>query len=690
MKLGIATEQLVKLGLDHQTAQHLLPQIDALLQNAHEPEEAWQLLAKEILSSTIPFSIHLLFFSTLFPHWRTDPETAPAWMPSKEGVISANIFKFMSKLNLSHVKTFHSWTINHFQEFWQQMVSQLNIVFKKMPGEIVDLTKGVESPNWFPNAVMNIADSCFTADPSAPAIIFEDEKKSLFTLSYEALNRFTNRVANSLLQQGFAAGDAIGIAMPMNQYAIAIYLGIIKMGGIVVSIADSFSTEEIATRLRIANAKAIFTQDFTSWSGKKLPLYEKVKNIQTFSTQLTPLAIIVVPCENKVDLPLRNEDSAWHDFLIENDMFISVSRDPMDPCNILFSSGTTGDPKAIVWNHTTPIKAASDAFFHQNIQAGDVLAWPTNLGWMMGPWLIFAALINHGRIALYLEAPKDRGFGEFIQRAKVNMLGVVPTLVTSWRQSKCMENIDWSTIKVFSSTGECSNPEDMLYLMSLAGYKPVIEYCGGTEIGGAYLTSTVIENNYPSLFTTPTMGLNIAILNEEGKPATIGEVAIIPPSIGLSTTLLNANHYHVYYQSMPKSTEGKTLRRHGDQIKLFPGGHYCILGRVDDTMKLGGIKISAAEIERTLSGIPQITEVAAISIPPHDQGPSLLVVYASTKENLDKQSIIKEMQNKINTRLNPLFKIHDVVFTSELPKTASNKIIRRVLRKKYQEEKKRQ
>ena len=106
---------------------------------------------------------------------------------------------------------------------------------------------------------------------------------------------------------------------------------------------------------------------------------------------------------------------------------------------------------------------------------------------MMGPWLIFAALINRGSIALYLDAPKDRGFGEFIQHAKVNMLGVVPTLVAAWRQSKCMEKLDWSAIDIFSSTGECSNPEDMLYLMSLAGYKPIIEYCGGTEIGGAYL-----------------------------------------------------------------------------------------------------------------------------------------------------------------------------------------------------------
>lgn len=680
MQLPLTIEQLIQLGLPNPTAHSFKLQVDELVQPCQTQEEAWFLLTKKLLSSTVPFPVHLLLFSSLFPDWHTDPETAPAWMPSKEDSSTANIAKIMSEMNIEDVKTLQQWTVNHYQTFWKHIVDKLQIVFKKPFQEICDLTSGVELPVWFPGAIMNITDSCFTASPSAPAIIFHDEKKNLCTWSYNELNRLSNRIANSLIQQGLSSGDAIGIAMPMNEYAVAIYLGIIKMGGIVVSIPDSFSTEEIATRLRIANAKAIFTQDVTIWGGKKLPLYEKVRQINT------PITIFVVPCEKQVTLSLRENDYAWNDFLVDKDQFISMACDPMTPSNILFSSGTTSDPKAIVWNHTTGIKAASDAFFHQNIQAGDVLAWPTNLGWMMGPWLIYAALINHATIALYLEAPKDRGFGEFIQKAKVTMLGVVPTLVASWRQSQCMENLDWSTIKIFTSTGECSNAEDMLYLMSLAGYKPIIEYCGGTEIGGAYISSTVVEKNYPSLFNTPTMGLNIAIVDEEGKPSTLGEVAIIPPSIGLSTVLLNADHYHVYYENMPISPDGKILRRHGDQIKLFPHGHYSILGRVDDTMKLGGIKISAAEIERTLIGVPEIMEVAAISISPQNQGPSLLVIYASTTGQLKKEVIMKEMQNKINKRLNPLFKIHDIVFTQELPKTASNKIMRRVLRKKYQEQ----
>lgn len=687
MNITLSIDRLIELGLTQAAAEQLSSQFHTIVQSASTPEQAWLGLSKNVLSSAYPFDVHLYVFQTVFPNWSEQPESAPAWLPTKTIEETANITNFMSRLNINNVKAFHQWTTSHYADFWDRIVKQLNIVFSKKAEEICDLSRGVASPQWFPGAKMNIADSCFTAPASATAIIFDDAQKKIARFTYGELDTLSNRIANSLLKLGFSAGDAIGIAMPLNKYAIAIYLGIIKMGGIVVSIADSFSPEEIAVRLNIAKAKAIFTQDVTLWSGKKIPLYDKVQKINTLEKEAyaAKAKIIVVPCEEHVTIDLQTNALAWQDFLVDNPVFQSVPCDPMAPCNILFSSGTTGVPKAIVWNHTTAIKGASDAYFHQNIQSGDVLAWPTNLGWMMGPWLIFAALVNHASIALYSEAPKDRGFGEFIQQAKVTMLGVVPTLVAAWRQSQCMEKLDWSAIKVFSSTGECSNAEDMFYLMHLAGYKPVIEYCGGTEIGGAYISSTVIENNYPSLFSTPTMGLNIKIIDDDGKEAMLGEVAIVPPSMGLSTVLLNADHDQVYFANMPKTADGKILRRHGDQIRKYPHGHYSILGRVDDTMKLGGIKISAAELERTLIGLPHIIEVAAIAVPPRNNGPSLLVIYASTSATLEKSTLMKEMQKLINTHLNPLFKIHDVILTNDLPKTASNKIMRRVLRKQYME-----
>jgi len=248
-----------------------------------------------------------------------------------------------------------------------------------------------------------------------------------------------------------------------------------------------------------------------------------------------------------------------------------------------------------------------------------------------------------------------------------------------------MKGLNWSAIKAFSSTGECSNSEDMLFLMSLAGYRPIIEYCGGTEVGGAYITGTVVQPAVPATFTTPALGLDFAIFDENGQDADNGEVFLIPPSIGLSTELLRKDHHQVYFEGAPESPHGAPLRRHGDQVERLGGGYYRIHGRVDDTMNLGGIKVSSAEIERTLSSVSGVSETAAIAVPPAEGGPGQLVVYIVPLQGTDvpEEELKTSLQTAIRQNLNPLFKIHDVMLVDELPRTASNKVMRRVLRDRY-------
>lgn len=673
---NITIEKILQSGVTLEFAVYLLNILNASSKTRGDPDRLWQFLSQVILINS-PFSLHLLIFESIFPDWKIHPESAPAWIPDLRAIHTTNIYQFMQEEQILDVPNFHQWTVKNYTFFWQKIIKKLNICFQIPFKKIADLKSGVMAPNWLCGAKLNIVDSCFNAPPSSTAIIYENENKSLISVTYAELHQLTLEIANSLIAHGFKKNDAIGICMPMNINAIAIYLGIIKMGGIVVSIADSFSSEEIGLRLKIANTQVVFTQYTIQWGEKHIFLYKKITNA-------TINKIIVLTSDNLPTINLRKQDCHWDHFIIKTSQPLTIACDPMDWCNILFSSGTTAQPKAIPWNHVTPIKVASDAYFHQNVQPGDVLTWPTNLGWMMGPWLIFAAFINQATIAIYEGMPKGRAFGEFISRAKVNILGVVPTLVANWRQTRCMENLNWQQhIKLFTSTGECSHPDDMLYLMSLAGYKPVIEYCGGTEIGGAYISSTIIEKNYPSLFSTPVMGIDFILLNENEQVSNIGEVAIIPPSIGLSNELLNADHQQIYYAGMPKKN-GHYLRRHGDQLKRLPNNYYCILGRTDDNMNLGGIKVSAAEIERVIGGLPHIIECAAIALPPQEIiGPSQLIIYVVAEKNLDALEIKQEMQNRINQQLNPFFKIHQIIFINNLPKTASNKIMRRELRKEY-------
>jgi len=662
--------QLLTCGLPEAEALTLLPQIQTALASRSAPER-WQRLS-QLLQPQHPFALHQLLHRVTFADW---PGPAPAWFPTPEQIEGTNIAALMGELGMTSYQELHAWSVANRPQFWQGLIERLGILLRRPYTQILDLAAGVEAPQWLVGAAFNIVESCFQAAPEAPAIVFQREGGSLEQWTYGELAALTNRVAQGLVAAGLHPRDAIAVDLPMTPESVAIYLGIVKMGGVVVGIADSFAPPEIDLRLQLTGAKAIFTQDVIRRSGKELPLYSRVVAANA------PPAIVIATSGSPTQL--RPGDQTWEDFLSPQDQFEAVPAAPSDYTNILFSSGTTGEPKTIPWTQTTPIKCAADAHLHHDLHPGDVVAWPTNLGWMMGPWLIYAALLNWGAIALYEGAPTERGFAEFVQNAGVNILGVVPSLVRAWRAMDCLQGLHWSAIKAFSSTGECSNPQHMVWLMSrAAGYRPVIEYCGGTEIGGGYLTGTLIQPCLPATFTTPALGMDLVILDDSGAPADQGEAFLIPPAIGLSTELLNRDHHQVYFAHT--SPFARPLRRHGDQIERLANGYYRAHGRVDDTMNLGGIKVSAAAIEEILNTVSGIQETAAIAVPPSEGGPDQLLICAVVNSESGNTAALKtELQAAIAERLNPLFKIQEVVLLPSLPRTASHKVMRRVLRDQY-------
>ena len=595
----------------------------------------------------------------------------PAWVPDPETMSRANLTWLMADRDFSSYEDLHRWSTLHPADFWGVVIERLGIVFRVPPDTLLD--GETLSPSWLPGAQLNIVDSCFTAPPEHIAVVYRRDGE-IRSLTYAELRSLVDRFANGFVAAGFSPGDRIAIAMPMTVEAVAAYLGTIAAGGVVVSIADSFAPHEIATRLDLTGPVAVVTQDRLLRAGKELPMYTKVVDAG---------AGVCIVLSTGAGAQIRAEDTTWDDFLGVDDPFEAVAVDPGAHANILFSSGTTGVPKAIPWSHVTPIKAAMDGHFHHDIHPDDIVAWPTNLGWMMGPWLIYAALVNNAALALYDDAPGGPGFTEFVADAGVTVLGLVPSIAASWRASSALDGVDWTRVRVLSSTGEASNPSDYGWLMKRVAGVPMIEYCGGTEIGGGYLTGTVLQPAFPSLFSTPALGLDVRILDDRGDPATSGELFLVPPSIGLSADLLNSDHHEVYHVDVPLADV--SLRRHGDHMERLTDGYYRALGRVDDTMNLGGIKVSSAEIEHVIAQVSGVAETAAIAVSPSDGGPSRLVVYAvATPVGVPDVGRWKiDMQTAISAELNPLFRVHDVVAVDVLPRTASAKVMRRELRERY-------
>ena len=178
------------------------------------------------------------------------------------------------------------------------------------------------------------------------------------------------------------------------------------------------------------------------------------------------------------------------------------------------------------------------------------------------------------------------------------------------------------------------------------------------------------------------------VLDADGAPVVedaTGEVFLVPPSVGLSQTLLNADHHEVYYQDCPTGPQGETLRRHGDAIQRLPGGTFRARGRVDDTMNLGGIKVSSLEIEQVAQDHDAVREAAAVAVQPGGEGPEQLVLFVVPEGASDPSVLRAELGSAVARRLNPLFKVHDVVLVDALPRTPSHKLVRRELRARYGE-----
>ncbi|GMJ13719.1 acyl-activating enzyme 17 [Hibiscus trionum] len=707
---SLSVNDVAAAGIPFELAEEIHQKVAEIVHNhGYASPETWNRISKHALTPNLPFSLHQLMYYGCYRDFGPDP---PAWIPDRESALLTNVGRLLERRGKEFLGSKYSDPISsfsHFQEFsvsnpevyWKTVLDEMCVDFSVPPDCILQSPSEdtqISNPGgkWLPGAFVNPAKNCLVVNSkrSLDDIVIRwrdegDDDLPVKSMTLKELQTEVWLVAHALDALGLDRGSAIAIDMPMNVYSVIIYLAIVLAGYVVVSIADSFASLEISTRLKISEAKAIFTQDFIIRGEKRLPLYSRVVEAQA------PMAIVIPSRSSGFSIKLRNGDISWPDFLervkkFKGDVFKAVEQPIEAFTNILFSSGTTGEPKAIPWTNGTPFKAAADAWCHMDIRRGDVVAWPTNLGWMMGPWLVYASLLNGAAMALYNGSPLSSGFAKFVQDAKVTMLGVVPSIVRTWKSTNCIAGNDWSSIRCFSSTGEASNVDEYLWLMGRACYKPVIEYCGGTEIGGGFVSGSFLQPQSLAAFSTPVMGCRLFILGDDGYPIPedapgMGELALGPLMFGSSSTLLNASHYDVYFKGMA-TWNGLVLRRHGDVFERTSRGYYRAHGRADDTMNIGGIKVSSVEIERVCNAADRsVLETAAIGVPPAGGGPERLVIAVVFKDGHNSKTDLDRLRTSFNSavqkNLNPLFKVSHVVAVSSLPRTATNKVMRRVLRK---------
>jgi acetyl-CoA synthetase len=541
---------------------------------------------------------------------------------------------------------------------------------------------------------MNIVHSCLDRHRDGdlhdkPAIIWEGEPGDVRKLTYRELDSQVSRLAGALRKLGIRQGDRIGIFMPMCPEVAVSVLAAAKVGAVIIPLFSGYGPEAIATRLRDGEAKILICADGFYRRGQVVPMKETADR-----------ALVSCPTVKKVIVHRRvvreipwthGRDAVWEVLLEdEPDRAHTEELDPEDPMMIIYTSGTTGKPKGTLHVHGGfPIKSAQDMAHCFDVGPQDVVFWYTDIGWMMGPWLIFGTLLLGATMVLYEGTPDhpsaDR-LWQMVAKHKVTVLGVSPTLVRSLmtHTEVVPSDHDLSSLRILGGTGEPWNPEPFQwYFKQVGGSRvPVINYTGGTEISGGILCGNVITHLRPCSFAGPVPGMAVDVVDADGQSVRgeVGELVIRNPWPGMTRGFwADRDRYLETYWS-----RFDDMWVHGDWAYVDPqDGLWYVLGRSDDTIKIAGKRLGPAEVESILVGHAAVAEAAAIGVPDEMKGEALVCFVVLRPNQKPSDALAAELQELVAGALGKPLKPKLVHFVGDLPRTRNAKILRRVVRSVY-------
>ncbi len=623
------------------------------------------------------------------------------WEPSEEYVERAHLTAFMRRHEIRDFNELMQRSTSDVAWFTDAIIKYLGIEFYKPYSHVVDLSAGIQFPKWCVAGKMNIVHNCVDKWQAADirrrnALIWEGEEGATKTLTYKELYQEVNRCANALRSLGLGKGDSIGLFMPMTPEIVIALLAIAKIGGIILPLFSGYGAGAVVSRLVDAGAKALFTADGSFRRGKAVEMKSVADEA---AEQVSTLKHMIVLKRTGQEISMtKGRDHWWHELVAEQDAQTDTEKIPAEtPLMIIYTSGTTGKPKGAVHTHCGfPVKAAQDMAFGTdvhpfdaaNARPSDVMFWMTDMGWMMGPWLVFGTLILGATMFLYDGAPDfpepDRVW-EMVERHKITQLGLSPTFVRTMipHGSEMAAKHDLSSLRFFASTGEPWNPDPWLWLFTDVGLRqrPIINYSGGTEISGGIVMGNPLMPLKPCAFAAPCPGMAADVVDENGKSIRneVGELVIKAPWIGMTRGFWkDPNRYIETYWS-----RFENVWVHGDFAAIDSDGLWYILGRSDDTLKIAGKRLGPAEVESIVVHHDSVVESAAIGIPDEIKGAALVVFCVLKKNVAPDEKLRAELKQMIVDEMGKPLAPKAVLFVSDLPKTRNAKVMRRMIRAAY-------
>jgi acetyl-CoA synthetase len=604
------------------------------------------------------------------------------YRPNAPWIQNCHLKLWMERLGFSSQEEFFKKAANETEWFWRECLKELGLDFaheSPAPTTQPVLSQGLPFPKWMPGTQISIVQNCIDrhlkdrADETA--LIFEnDTETDSHRWSFRDLYHHSSFIAEELQKAGAKRGDRAALLMPMSLEMVASFFGILRAGLGVIPIFSGYGSEAIAARLQDAKVRFVFVQEKSTRRSKEIPVRETLDSL-----------VPTCPSVEKVFV-LKRADfrSGGH----RHCGIAPVSTDAEEEVLFLYTSGTTGKPKACV--HTpfgVLATCGKEHRFHFDVRKGDRFFWYTDIGWMMGPWELIGALQSAASVVLFEGVPDfpdtDR-LWRILDRHQVTHLGISPTAIRVLKKSESeyLKQTSFPHLRILGSTGEPWDEESWLWFFKEVGKSrcPILNISGGTEIMGCLLGPTPLDSLKPAALAKPCLGVNAQVWSEEGQELSqgLGHLVCLSPLPSMTKGFLgNPQKYlDTYFEKF-----GSQVWYHGDWALKDDDGFWFLKGRSDDTIKVAGKRVGPNEYESAMMEDDRIQEAAAVGIPHEIKGECVYCFIVLKDPQLDPQPVKSALEERVGRKMGKALSPEKIIFVRSLPKTRSGKILRGLIRK---------
>lgn len=598
--------------------------------------------------------------------------------PNADWIQESHIYKFWKSQGNIDLFSFRKFCAENTESFWKKALEDMNLHWTEKPKKI--LSEGLPFPRWAEGGRLSIVENCIdrhlSTKSNKTALIFEaDEPGNSHTWTFQDLARESSYIAHILKEAGAQAGDRVALLMPMSLEMVASFFGVLRAGLSLIPVFSGYGAEAIQTRLNDAEVKFVFVQKKTTRRGKEVPVAKTLESI-----------LPACPSLKKVFYLDREEFLKGHH---STAFFPAVPFDAEAECLLLYTSGTTGKPKACV--HTSFGVLATTGKEHRysfDVKESDRFFWYTDIGWMMGPWELFGALQYGATVVLFEGTPdypdSDR-IWNILKDHRVTHFGISPTAIRVLKKAETglLQKLEFDSLRILGSTGEPWDEESWIWFFENVGKRktPIINISGGTEIMGCLLSPDPLSPLKPASLAQPALGVRAEVWNENGEALEkgLGHLVCLSPIPSMTKAFLGSRERYLqtYFEKF-----GEKVWYHGDWAFVDDEGQWFLRGRSDDTIKIAGKRVGPNEFESALMQDPRVAESAAVGIPHDIKGECVYCFVVLKKPDQDKNEQTRlELKEILSRTMGKALAPDKILFVEALPKTRSGKILRGVIRR---------